>query len=138
MDESQIVKKSQAAAKPGRTPDLIIVAAFAILAGLAEVVTGFTHNFVGITTSSSGLDTALSVLVGLFYAASGGLLLTMKKWAARLAIALLIADILGRVALVLAGFYPLDSAKNTFSIVAGTLIVALVAIYTGWKWKSFK
>ncbi len=117
---------------------IIIVACLMILFGLAEVVTAFTHNFFGITISSVAIFTYSSAAIGVFYAAAGLLILTMKKWAAALAIVLLGADIVGRVALVLTGLYPTDSLKNTFSIVAGTVIVALFAIYIRWKWKSFR
>ena len=137
MDHTYPVNQSQTAAKPTRTPVLMIIAAFAILAGLAEMVTGFTHDFFGTTTSSVILVTLVPALIGLFYAVSGVRLLTMKRWAARLALILLAADILGRIALVLAGFYPMGSIKNIFSFIAGTLIVALVAIYIGWQYKSF-
>ncbi len=107
-----------------------------LLAGLAEVVTGFTHSFFGISTSSQNIFTFSSAAIGLFYAAAGLLILSMKKWAAVLALVLLSADILGRIALVAAGLYPLDSSKNTFAIIAGTAIAALIAIYIVWKWKS--
>ncbi len=122
----------------GRPWGIIIVACLMILFGLAEVVTGFTHNFFGITTSSVAIFTYSSAAIGVFYAVAGLLILTMKKWAAALAIVLLVADIIGRVALVLTGLYPTDSLKNTFSIIAGTVIVALFAIYIGWKWRSFR
>jgi len=61
----------------------------------------------------------------------------MKKWAAIVAVVLLSIDIAGRILLAATGLYPTDTAKNTFSLIAGTLIVALVALYIGWKWKSF-
>ncbi len=117
---------------------ITILGVFMLLAGLAEVVTGITHNFFGITTSSLNVFTFTSMAIGLFYAAAGMLMLLMKKWAAALALVLLSADILGRIALVAAGLYPVDSARNTFAIIAGTAIAALIAAYVGWKWKSFR
>jgi hypothetical protein len=138
MNEQHLVKSSLGSRNPSRSWDIITVAVFTILAGLAEVVTGFTHNFFGITTSSVTIFTSSSAVIGIFYAASGFLILTMRRWAAALAIVLLGADIVGRVALVLVGLYPTDSLKNTLSIIAGTMIVAIVALYTGWKWKSFR
>ncbi len=117
---------------------ITILGVFMLLAGLAEVVTGITHNFFGITTSSLNVFTFTSMAIGLFYAAAGMLMLLMKKWAAALALVLLGADILGRIALVAAGLYPVDSARNTFAIIAGTAIAALIAAYVGWKWKSFR
>ncbi|MGO8951666.1 MAG: hypothetical protein ACLQUY_29230 [Ktedonobacterales bacterium] len=107
-------------------------------AGVAEVGTGFTHNFFGITTSSAAVLTYSSTVIGLFYIAAGLLILTMRRWAAALALVLLSADIVGRMVLVLTGLYPTNSLKNTFSIIAGTLIVALVALYVVWRWKWFR
>jgi hypothetical protein len=123
---------------PVRRPwDLIVVAGFTILAGLAEIVTGFSHTFFGITTSTVALFTVAATGIGLLYLVSGVLMLTMKKWAATVALVLLGIDIVGRILLALTGLYPTDTAKNTFSLIAGTLIVALVALYIGWRWKSF-
>lgn len=138
MNEQHGVKQSMEPVNQSHHRGITIVAVFTILAGLAEVVTGFTHNFFGITTSSVTIFTYSSALIGVFYAAAGFLILTMKKWAAALAIVLLSADIVGRVALVLTGLYPTDSLKNTLSIIAGTMIVAIVALYIGLKWKSFR
>ena len=123
---------------PLRRPwDLIVVAGFTILAGFAEVVTGFSHEFFGITTSGVALFTAAATAIGLSYLASGVLMLTMKRWAATVALVLLCIDILGRILPAVTGLYPTDTAKNTFSFIAGTLIVALVALYVGWKRRSF-
>jgi hypothetical protein len=123
---------------PSRRPwDLIVVAGFAILAGVAEVVTGFSHAFFGITTSGVARFTIAATGIGLSYTASGVLMLTMKKWAATVALILLGLDIVGRILLAVTGLYPTDTARNTFSLIAGTLIVAFVAMYVGWKRKSF-
>ena len=123
---------------PLRRPwDLILVSGFTILAGFAEIVTGFSHKFFGITTSDVALFTIAATGIGLSYLASGMLILTMKKWAAIVAVVLLSIDIAGRILLAATGLYPTDTAKNTFSLIAGTLIVALLALYIGWKWKSF-
>ena len=93
MNEQHIVKQSMEPVNRSRPLGIIVAAAFTVIAGLAEVVTGFTHNFFGITTSSVTVFT---------------------------------------------GLYPTSSLKNTLSIIAGTVIVALVALYIGWKWKSFR
>ena len=120
------------------TPGIVAAAGVMILFGVAEVVTGFTHTFFGITTSRDAVFTASSAAIGVCYVAAGLLVLTMRRWAATLAIALLVVDIIGRIALVVAGLYPTDSLKNTFSIVAGTVIVALLAGYLAWRWKAFR
>jgi hypothetical protein len=138
MNEPRIVKISKKPMKQNRSLDILIVAGFVMLAGLAEVVTGFTHNFFGITTTSDTIFTSSAVVIGICYAIAGLLILTMKKWAAALAIVLLGVDIVGRIVLVLTGLYPTVSLKNTLSILAGTIIVAIVVLYIGWKWKSFR
>jgi hypothetical protein len=122
----------------GRPRGILVVALLMILFGLAEVVTGFTHDFFGITTSSATLFTSSAAVIGLMYVAAGFLILTTKRWAAVLAIVLLCADIAGRVALVLTGLYPTDSLKNTLSIIAGTMIAGLFAVYIGVQWRSFR
>lgn len=109
-----------------------------ILFGLAEVATGFTHQFFGISTSTAALFTVSGALIGAIYALAGAVILTMKRWAAILAILLLSADVLGRVALVITGLYPTDSFKNTFAISAGTLIAAFFAVYIALRLKSFE
>ncbi len=138
MSEQGIEKQFSRPADQKRPLDLTVIAVFMILAGSAEVVTGFTHNFFGVMTSSQAIFTYSSALIGVFYAASGVLILTMKKWAAALAILLLGLDVAGRIALVISGLYPTDTFKNTFAIIAGTLIAALIAVYIGWKWKSYR
>ena len=110
-----------------------------ILFGLAEIATGFSHNFIGqVSTSTASLSTILGVTLGAFYILAGLLLLTMRRTAAYIAIVLLCADVLGRVGMVLAGLYPVDSFKQTFAIVVGTLIAAFFAIYIGVRMKTFK
>jgi hypothetical protein len=117
---------------------LVVVSVLMVLFGLAEVVTGFTHSFFGINTSTAAFFTYSAAAIGVFYAAAGVLTLAMRKPAAAIAIALLIIDVIGRLALVATGFYPTDTLRNTFSIIAGTAIVILFAIYIGWKWKAFQ
>jgi hypothetical protein len=117
---------------------ITIVAFLMILFGLIEVVTSFTHSFLGITTSQAILFTYSAATIGIFYVIAGLLILTMKKWAAALAIILLAADIIGRIALVGIGLYPLNSLEQYIGIIAGTTIAMIFAIYIGWKWNSFK
>jgi hypothetical protein len=99
-------------------------------------VTGFSHTFFGITTSGVRLFTVAATGIGLSYLVSGVLMLTLKRWAATAALVLLSVDIVGRILLALTGLYPTDTAKNTFSLIAGTLIVVFVAIYIAWKRRS--
>ena len=115
-----------------------IAASLMIIFGLAEVATGFTHNFLGISASSAELFTFSAVVLGSFYVFAGLLVLTMKRLAAAIAIVLLGADVVGRIALVATGLYPLSSTENMIGIVAGTIIAALFAVYLGMKWDLFK
>jgi hypothetical protein len=120
------------------TRSITVVAILMILFGLIEVVTAFTHSFFGITTSQAIIFTYSAIAIGVFYAGAGLLILTMKKWAAALAIVLLVADIIGRIALVITGLYPLNSTEQIIGIIGGTVIAAIFAIYIGWKWNLFK
>jgi Co/Zn/Cd efflux system component len=106
--------------------------------GLAEVATGLTHNFFGISTSDVTAEAYAGAAIGLLYAAAGLLILSMKRRAAAIAIMLLVADILGRIAMIVAGLYPIDSLKQRAAIVLGTSIVAVFAIYIRLKWSSFR
>ncbi|MGA2503427.1 MAG: hypothetical protein ABSG01_04985 [Anaerolineales bacterium] len=60
-----------------------------ILFGLAEVATGVSHNFFGVTISEASISTLLGLTLGLFYFVGGCLLLTKRKWAAIIAVAFL-------------------------------------------------
>jgi hypothetical protein len=122
----------------GRPRGISVVALLMIVFGLAEVVTGFTHSFFGISTSTASILTYAAAVIGGLYLASGLLILTMRKWAAALAIVLLIADVAGRIALAGTGLYALTSFRQTFAIVAGTAIAIVFAIYIAAKWKLYK
>jgi hypothetical protein len=138
MNEQPMVKQSLEPVNQRRPFGILVAAVFTVIAGLAEVVTGFTHTFFGITTSSITVFTYSATVIGLCYLAAGLLILTMRRRAAALALVLLGVDIVGRLVLVVTDLYPTDSLKNTLSVIAGTVLVALVALYIGWKWKSFR
>jgi hypothetical protein len=121
-----------------RPMGITVVALLMILFGLAEVITGFTHSFFGISTSQAIIFTYSAAAIGLFYVGAGLLIMTMKRWAAALAILLLGADIVGRITLVVTGLYPLNSPEQIIGIILGTAIAAIFAIYIGSKWNSFK
>ena len=101
-----------------------------IVFGFAEIATGLTHNFLGIIwTSDAEIASYAGVGIGAFYAISGMLVLTRMKWAAALAIALLIADVLGRIATVATGLFPIGSPIQIASIGIGTTIAIAFAVY---------
>ncbi|MGB8214390.1 MAG: hypothetical protein WCE68_12610 [Anaerolineales bacterium] len=118
---------------------IFIVAVLMILFGVAEVGTGFTHNFIGmVSTSAASLSTYLGVALGAFYFIGGVLLLPKRRWAAVVAIVLLCGDVIGRIGMVAAGLYPLNSFRQTFAIVVGTAIAVYFAVYILLRWKEFK
>jgi hypothetical protein len=121
-----------------RPMGILVASALMILFGIAEIATGFTHSFFGITTSETALFTVIGAILGALYTAAGILILTLKKLAAALAILLLILDIIGRVSLVVTGLFPTNNFENLIGIIGGTSIAGIFAIFIGWKWKSFK
>ena len=124
--------------KRSRPRGIIVVAFLMILFGLAEVVTGFTHQFFGVMMANGATSAYAGASIGVLYAAAGLLVLIMRKWAATLAIACLAADVVGRVAMVFTGLYPVDSPAQTFAIVTGTAIVVAFAIYILSSWRAFE
>lgn len=103
--------------------------------GAAEVVTSFTHQFFGLTTTQAVLSTVIGATIGSLYFGSGILVVTRRAWAATTAIVFLLIDAVGRMFMVATGLYPLDSGLQTFAIIVGTAIVVLFAIYL-WRNKS--
>lgn len=135
---AQNVSGEQSAGSP-RPLGIIIVAVLMMLFGLAEVATGFTHNFIGVvSTSETSISAYLGVALGLFYFIGGVLILIKRKWVAITAIVLLCGDVIGRVSMVVTGLYPVNSFKQTFAIVVGTGIAVFFAIYIGLKLKYFE
>ncbi|MGO9388682.1 hypothetical protein [Rhodoblastus sp.] len=106
--------------------------------GLAEVATGFTHQFFGLTTATGTTSAYAGASIGVLHAAAGLLVLIMRKWAAALAMVCLVADVVGRIAMVLTGLYPVDSPAQTFAIVTGTAVVVAFAIHILSKWRAFE
>lgn len=119
------------------TLEITIVAVLMILFGLAEMATGFTHNFFGVLTASDIAATYGAVILGALYAISGLLILTMKKKAVTLAMAYLAVVIIGRVGMVLAGLYPTGTLLQNVAITIGTAIAIIFEIYIGLKWNEF-
>ncbi len=117
---------------------LLVIAVLMVLFGLAEIVTSFTHSFFGLTTSQVLFSTVLGVILGACYLASGLLLFTGSRWAATVAIFLLCVDVIGRIAMVLTGLYPLGSFRQGFAIVVGTALAACFAAYIAVRRKSFR
>jgi len=114
------------------------VAILMIVFGLAEVTTGFTHQFLGLSTSRDAISTWAGAAIGVCYAVAGVLVLSMRKRAAGVAIVLLVADVLGRLGMVVLGLYPLDSVRQIAAVSVGTAVVVAVGMYIGLNWAAFR
>jgi hypothetical protein len=78
-------------ANQNRPTGIVVVAVLMVIFGLAEIATGFTHNFLGVlSTASVAVSTFWGMGIGALYAIGGIFLLTMKRWAAIVAEACLI------------------------------------------------
>ncbi len=130
-------QKSNQARRRAFPPGLFVVAGLMILFGAAEIVTGFRHSFFGISTSVTDLFTIAAAAVGACYAAAGLLILTMKRWGGALAIILLLVVVAGRIALVAAGLYPMNTLEQVAALGIGTGIAVLFAIYTASRFAAF-
>jgi hypothetical protein len=121
----------------GRTRHLgiTLVSIFAVIAGLGEVVVGFTGNTLGIL-SKDLKPNAATAIVGAFYSLGGLALLTMKKWGAVLGILFISAEIVGRVYLVSVGIAP-SSGEGVVKIVIGGAIALGVVLYVCSQWNNF-
>jgi uncharacterized membrane protein len=119
-----------------RVWDIRIVSALMIIFGIAEIHTGFSHNFFGVTTEPNVASTYAGAALGLLYALAGGLCLVRKRWSIWAAITSLTVVVIGRIAMVVLGYFPITTAKQIFSIVAGTAIAALFTLYLWWRRKS--
>ena len=129
--------QSFGAATRKRDTVLIIVAALMIIFGIAEVFTGFRHTFFGVHTSYVAAATYLGAGIGVLYLLAGALILTTKKSAAALALGLLGAVIIARIAMVVFELYPTDSGSQLFAIVLGTMIACAFFVVVALKWDSF-
>lgn len=121
----------------GRTRHLgiTLVAIFAVIAGLGEVVVGFTGNTLGIL-SKDLKPNAATAIVGAFYSLGGLSLLTMKKWGAVLGILFISAEILGRGYLVSVGIAP-SRGEGMVKIVIGGAIALGIVLYVCSQWNKF-
>ncbi len=117
---------------------ITLVTVLMFIFGVAEVATGFTHNFLGlIFTAPAKLATYGASGIGALYALAG-LLLIMRKQTARPSLACLVVVIICRISVVISGLYPANSFLQTFSIIMGKAITIVFAIYIGLKSKSFE
>src|SRR5690242_6127085 len=104
-----------------RSPGVIVVGIFAFIAGLGEVVVGFTGNYLGILAHPMAPSFSTGV-VGVLYCLGGFfLLITRKKWGAILGMSFIGAEILGRIDLIATGIAP-RTGFDAIKILLGGLI----------------
>jgi len=113
---------------------VLIVGAFAAVAGIGEVVVGITGNYLGILSHPMAPSIATAV-VGAFYSLGGLFILTLRKWGAAIGILFIVAEVLGRVYLVGTGITPAHGLDGLKIVVGGVIALALVA-YALWRWRS--
>jgi uncharacterized membrane protein len=119
-----------------RPVGIIVVGIFALIAGLGEVVVGFTGNYLGILAHRITPSFATG-LTGVFYSLGGlFLLLSRRKWAAALGMLFLGAEIAGRIYLVATGTAPASGA-DAIKILIGGLIALALMIYVAFQWRYF-
>ena len=125
-------------ARESRPWGISLVATLMILFGAAEVVTGlFLGHRLGIAPANSTVFAYECSAIGVLYVTGGLLLLTGKKWAAGLAEVCLVADVSGRVHLIVTGIYPFVGFAAV-AVVIGTAIAIFFGIYIGLKWRLFR
>ena len=115
-----------------------VVPVLMILFGLAEAFAALNHHSFDVRLADQDIASSAGAAIGILYAAAGLLVLTMKKFAAAGAIVLLVLVIAGRIALLLAGLYPIDTAKQIVALSAGTAIAAGLTVYIGLQWHRFE
>jgi hypothetical protein len=121
-----------------RRRDITIIALLMIVFGLAEIVTGFTHDFFGLHTAQGAVSAGIGASIGGCYTAAGFLILTMKRGPAILATALLTIVVAARISMVMTGLYPVETFRQALAMILGTSIAAGFAIYIGLKQSAFR
>ncbi len=117
---------------------ILAVSVLLILFGMAEVVPSFTRLFLLISRPRVPAATWMGALTGLFYCTSGILLLPLRRRLAFLSLLFLAGAFLGRIVMMVAGLYPMNSFLQSLAMSVGTSMAAFFAIYILLKWSSFK
>jgi hypothetical protein len=129
--------RSVSAATGKRDTVLTAVASLMMISGVIWMVTGFRHAFFSIRTGFTPMATYLDAAMGVSYFFAGTLILTTKLSAARLALCLLAAVILGHIAMVVADWYPTDSFSQLLAITLATLLACAFFVVVALKWETF-
>lgn len=123
--------------KHRRPIGIVVIGVFAFIAGLGEVVVGFTGNYLGILAHSMTPSVSTGI-VGMFYSLGGlSLLITRKKWGAVLGMLFIATEIVGRVYLMVVGIAPASGGDAIKILIGGLIALALIA-YIARKWRCFE
>jgi hypothetical protein len=114
---------------------IVVVGVFAIVAGLGEIIVGVKGNYLGILSKPLELS-AVTALVGACYSLGGVFILTLRKWGAALGMALIAAEILGRIYLVATGVAP-STGPDAIKIAAGAAVALALIGYVASQWRRF-
>jgi hypothetical protein len=109
-----------------------------ILFGVAEASTALTHHFFGVRIAQDHIAPYAGAAIGTLYAVAGLLVNTMRKFAVAGAIGLLVLVIAGRIAMLVAGLYLIDTTKQILALSGGTAVAAWFAVYIGLQWDRFR
>ena len=133
---AEISMKTADSGEQGRGWGTVAVGVFAVLAGLGEIIVGITGNYLGIL--SRPLEpSAVTALVGACYSLGGAFILTSKKWGAALGMALIAAEILGRIYLVATSVAP-STGPDAIKIAVGAVIALALIGYVASQWRQFR
>jgi len=127
--------KTADSGEQGREWGIVAAGVFAIVAGLGEIIVGVTGNYLGIL--SKPLEpSAVTALIGACYSLGGAFILTSKKWGAALGMALIAAEILGRIYLVATGVAP-STGPDAIKIAIGAVLALALIGYVASRWRQF-
>jgi hypothetical protein len=120
----------------GRGWGIVAAGVFAIVAGLGEIIVGVTGNSLGILSKSLE-PSAGTALVGACYSLGGAFILNSTKWGAGLGMALIAAEILGRIYLVATGVAP-STGPDAIKIAVGAAVALALIGYVASQWQRFR
>jgi surface polysaccharide O-acyltransferase-like enzyme len=109
-----------------------------ILFGLVEIMLCLTQNFSGFISAPVTTPTILSFVISIFSSIAGLLILTKKRNSAFLAIILLALGVIGRIIMVVAGFYPMQSEVQSFAVILETSVAVLFGVHLIQNIQSFE
>ncbi len=112
---------------------LTLVGCFALIAGLGEIVVGFTGNYLHILARPMPPSISTGI-VGAFYSLGGLFILTGKRWGVLVGVLFVAAEIGGRIYLVSGGIAP-STGADAVKILVGGIVAVSVIVYALSHWR---